>query len=111
MRPENLNVYRIVTNPYPSPLYAAVTDWFNRAGVKPLRLITCNNMSVIVRLVAGGAGVGILPIPIVKRELSDGELNILSVRPALPRSSVFAGYPSGRELGVAGAMVVSQDVV
>jgi DNA-binding transcriptional LysR family regulator len=84
IRPHMLVDVPIVTNPSPSHLFASVRAWFAAAGLAPRRLNTCSSLVVMARLAAGGAGVSLLPPPIIRAELASGSLRVLRALPSLP---------------------------
>jgi DNA-binding transcriptional LysR family regulator len=82
--PRDLVDVPIVTNPSPSHLFSTVRGWFATAGVTPKRLNTCNSLTIMARLAAGGAGVSLMPPAIVRDELAAGTLHLLRTAPVLP---------------------------
>ena len=82
--PRDLVDVPIVTNPSPSHLFSTVRSWFATAGVSPKRLNTCNSLTVMARLAAGGAGISLVPPAIVRDELAAGTLRLLRTAPVLP---------------------------
>ncbi|MBL8698852.1 MAG: LysR family transcriptional regulator [Alphaproteobacteria bacterium] len=81
--PRDLVDVPIVTNPSPSHLFSTVRNWFATAGVTPRRLNTCNSLTIMARLAAGGAGISLVPPAIVRGELADGSLRLLRTAPSL----------------------------
>jgi len=69
-----------------------VLNWFGAAGLEPQHLSTCNDLSVILRLVASGEGVSLLPPAILATELRTGALEIFRSRPAIAGSRLYAAY-------------------
>lgn len=88
---------QVFTNPEPSRLIALVREWFAGGGCDAVRISTCNNLSVIVRLTAAAAGISLLPTGIVQSELRSHELRRLNVRPAVPKQDLAAVYHLGAE--------------
>lgn len=84
LRPVDLVDVPIITNPSPSHLFTSVRAWFATAGVAPRRLNTCNSLTIMARLAAGGAAISLMPPAIVRDELARGTLRLLRTRPALP---------------------------
>lgn len=82
--PRDLVEVPIITNPSPSHLFSTVRSWFATAGVSPRRLNTCNSLTIMARLAAGGAGISLVPPAIVRDELAAGTLRTLRTAPALP---------------------------
>jgi DNA-binding transcriptional LysR family regulator len=81
LRPDDLCGLAILTNPGPSHLFRAVQDWFAAADVKPERIMTCNSLTIMARLVASGFAITLLPIGILRPELALGTLRLLRTAP------------------------------
>lgn len=92
LRPQMLVDVPIVTNPSPSHLFGSVRAWFATAGLAPRRLNTCNSLVVMARLAAGGAGISLLPPPIIRAELASGALRLLRASPSLPAHQMMIAY-------------------
>lgn len=89
----------IVTNPSPSNLYFSIAEWFQRAGVQPARLITCNSLGIMARLACDGTGLSLLPVGILRDEISRGSLAIVRTEPPIaPHEAAVAfrqDFPGG----------------
>ena len=81
-----------LTNPAPSNLMQVIQSWFATAGLSPTHLSTCNSLAVILRLIAAGEGVALLPTAILAAEVEAPRLRILRTRPAIPRQPLFGAY-------------------
>jgi DNA-binding transcriptional LysR family regulator len=92
VEPNDLMPYQVLTHPEPSSLMMLVLNWFGSAGLEPLHLSTCNDLSVIIKLTAAGEGVSLLPPAILKTELRSGSLQILKPRPGILRPRLYAAY-------------------
>jgi DNA-binding transcriptional LysR family regulator len=92
VRPRDLAGLQVFTNPQPSALDDLVRDWFGNAGLDPTRLSTCNSLKVIQQLTVSGAGVSLLPMPIMRSDLRSGRLEALDARPAVPPQRMLAAY-------------------
>lgn len=92
IRPEDLAGYEIFTNPEPSHLMTLLRNWFATAGLKPSRLSTCNNMSVILKLIMSGAGVAFLPRAILPTEIDTDAVAVLKPRPEAARVRLCTAY-------------------
>ncbi|MCC7045247.1 MAG: LysR family transcriptional regulator [Alphaproteobacteria bacterium] len=97
LRPADLAKFQVFTNPEPSRLIVLVREWFARGGCDAVRISTCNNLSVIVRLTAAAAGISLLPTGIVQSELRSREIRRLDVRPPVPKQDLAAVYHLGTE--------------
>ena len=94
LRPADLANFRLITNPPPSGLYRSIHAWFERAGVVPNRLSTCDTLSVITRLVVGSVGVSLLPHCILGAEIESGLLRPLRTRPPIEPHVMHAAFPT-----------------
>lgn len=57
-----------------------------------VRIDICNNVHTMVRLIAGGTGIGLLTRSLVETSLADGSLVLLKDAPALPRLRFSAAW-------------------
>ena len=101
VRPEDLVGHEIFTNPEPSHLMMLVRNWFASSGLRPPRLSTCNNLSVILKLTIAGAGVSLLPRAILPADIDADVLSVLRPIPAPAEAQLCAAY----QIDKAGASV------
>jgi DNA-binding transcriptional LysR family regulator len=92
LKPADLAAVPIITNPNPSNLYTSIAGWFAAAGVQPARIHTCNSLVIMTRLALAGAGISLLPIAILKKEIGSGALRALSVTPKIPAHMLAVAY-------------------
>ncbi|HEX3499577.1 MAG TPA: LysR family transcriptional regulator [Stellaceae bacterium] len=92
VEPRDLLRYHVFTHPEPSNLNVLVLNWFGSAGLEPQHLSTCNDLSVILRLIAHGEGVSLLPPAILASELGSGVLEVFKARPEIARPRLYAAY-------------------
>src|SRR5258708_1214207 len=90
--PSELKSFPIITNPRPSHLYATVHDWFTQAGETPLRLNTCNSLTIMIKLAVAGFGICVLPPSILVRELERGDLRIIDTKPRVAPHHMAIAY-------------------
>ena len=102
--PADLVAHKVLTQPDPSNLMMLVLTWFGSAGLEPRRMITCDNLSVLVRLTVAGEGVSVLAPSVIESELRDGRLQLLRTRPVLVRPRLYLAYQvdkAGRDMSLA----------
>src|SRR5439155_1536657 len=92
LKPADLAAVPIITNPNPSNLYTSITGWFAAAGVQPVRIHTCNSLVIMTRLALEGAGISLLPIAILRKEIRSGALRALTVAPKIPAHRLAVAY-------------------
>ena len=92
LKPADLAAVPIITNPNPSNLYTSITGWFAAAGVQPVRIHTCNSLVIMTRLALEGAGISLLPIAILRKEIRSGALRALAVAPKIPAHRLAVAY-------------------
>jgi DNA-binding transcriptional LysR family regulator len=92
LKPADLAAVPIITNPNPSNLYTSITGWFAAAGVQPARIHTCNSLVIMTRLALAGAGISLLPVAILRKEIKSGALRVLSVLPKVPAHALAVAY-------------------
>jgi DNA-binding transcriptional LysR family regulator len=92
--PATLAHLPIITLPQNANAHKVMTDWFEKAGVKPSRIHTCSSVSAVAPLVRKGMGVSLLPYDLFKDDLQSGSMVILPVSPPIPKVSYIAVYSS-----------------
>lgn len=122
LRPDDLKQFPILTNPFPSPTFSILMQWFESQGLIPSKISTCSSIAAIEKLAVAGSGVCVLPTCVVQERLAAGNLVELTVSPLLPRQEIFLAYakaataraaPHMRELllrAIAGTGFVQEDV-
>jgi DNA-binding transcriptional LysR family regulator len=97
VRPHDLVGFEIFTNPEPSHLMTLLRNWFATAGLKPPRLSTCNNLSVILKLTMSGAGVSLLPRSILPADIDTDVWSVLKPNPETARVRLCTAYQIDKE--------------
>jgi DNA-binding transcriptional LysR family regulator len=92
--PHDLLAHQIFTDPPPSHLFSVLTDWFASCGIPTPRLSNCDSVAVIATLVAAGAGISVLPLCIVEREIEAGAVRRIQTVPPLPAQAIVAATRS-----------------
>ena len=78
LTPEELGALPIYSLHRNSNLHARMLKWFWGHGVRPSLVHTCNNLSVIIKLLQIGCGVALIPPILVREELQRGSLQIVA---------------------------------
>lgn len=86
---------RIVVNPPPSNLHAALRSWFRDAGVYSSVVDTCNNLPTTCELVRIGAAVSILPIWVIPEDARRGDVIVRPARPEFAPIDLCVAYMPG----------------
>ena len=92
LRAEEIRQMPILTIPPRGSSETSTTRWFRSGGAEPTRLIPCNSVYVIVQLIKRGIGIGILPLPLIAGENSDGQLRILEAHTPVESSMMYAAH-------------------
>jgi DNA-binding transcriptional LysR family regulator len=79
----------VITNPYPSPMYRQILDWFRDSGLEPSNICRCTSLTVAVELVRDGLGVSLLPSMLVQQALQTGALIELKSERQPPPSRLY----------------------
>jgi DNA-binding transcriptional LysR family regulator len=95
LTPEDIGSLHVLISPPGARLHATVTGWFQRAGVIPLRVSTCNSISATIQLIAAGAAIGLIPACLLREELPTGRLRAVQVTPGIPGHRVSLCHQSG----------------
>lgn len=90
--PEVATKLPIVTNPPPSTLNAAVQQWLRSGGFDFDGVNSSNSLQLMVRLVRAGHAIAVLPMPVVREQVANGELRCLPARPVIPPVAYYASY-------------------
>jgi DNA-binding transcriptional LysR family regulator len=88
--PENLVDLPIFTNSSPSGLFTTIQLWFGTRGLKPVRLNTCNPLTVIARLASAGTGAAMIPREMIHYAGDDIALRVLEADPPIPSHNLCA---------------------
>jgi DNA-binding transcriptional LysR family regulator len=81
----------IISYPRNSVPHATMVSYFRRPGCDHARL-HCVPLGTMVRLLLEGMGVAAVPSVAIERELAQGSLRTLDIRPAFPPIPVYAAY-------------------
>jgi DNA-binding transcriptional LysR family regulator len=100
--PATLAGCTVLSLPAPSSLQSSMINWFG-AHASGLRLGgSCNSIALILKLVAAGHGIAVVPALMAKEAADGGALKVLKARPAVPPIGYFLSYlqelaPAARE--------------
>ncbi len=109
---QTLSQSTILCMPKPSPLHEMMATWWESEGGAPLRVSTCNSLAMLVRLVAGGVGVGVLPTCILRDEIQRGSvIRYRQQRPFAPLQICAAFPKASRSDGLDGLVSIARRVM
>lgn len=80
----SLSAQPVFTHSRGSHQHHMVLNWFEEAGARPKQLHTCSSLATMIKLTIDGLGISVLPVPLVRRELSARQLRRLDVDEPLP---------------------------
>ena len=92
LRPADLTESQIITNPPPSHLYGSIENWFASDGLKPVRISTCNSLSIVILLTKSEFGLSLLPVSILAAEIEGGSLRPLRSEPRIAPHTMYVAY-------------------
>ena len=95
LRPADLCQFHLIVSPPTARLHATVTKWFADAGATPLRVSTCNSLSVTMLTILQGTAVGLVPIRVMQDEIERGRAKLIPVTPDMPAHRVSICYQAG----------------
>ena len=98
LSPADLRACHLIVPPPPARLHATVGQWFADAGVRPVRISTCNSISATILTLLHGSAIGILPVRVMQDELAKRAVRLLRVTPKVPAHRVSICYQAS-ELG------------
>jgi DNA-binding transcriptional LysR family regulator len=91
LRPADLARQPVFTHSRGSHLHRTVMDWFEAAGVRPVRLHGCNSLAMMIKLTVAGLGISVLPVPLLRQEMDAGLVKRIAVEaPIAPNRFVVA---------------------
>ena len=83
---------RIISLPMTSPLSRTILDWFDASGATPPAHNTCNDMTTLIKLIACGTALSVLPLCVVERDLERGTIVAHSSEPRLDPYQICIAY-------------------
>lgn len=92
--PRHLAAEHIMVSPRPSRLYDTVMGWFAAAGQEPVRVSTCNNLSVMAIAILEGTAIGVMPVCVMRQELARSRVRRLDAGPPIRSHAVSICYQS-----------------
>jgi len=92
VKADDIRHMAILTIPPVELSETTVGRWFQSGGALPSHLVPCNSVYVIAQLIKRNIGLGILPLPLIEAENTDGNLCILESDPPVMPSMSYAVY-------------------
>lgn len=82
--PRDLQQWPVIALARESHHHAAIEEWFAASNARCRRIDTCKSTGVAASLAAAGLGLTFLPVRCYRREIADGQLQIVKTRPVAP---------------------------
>jgi DNA-binding transcriptional LysR family regulator len=79
--------------------YVHLRELLAQAALPPARVHASASLATVVRMALDGFGIAVIPPSIVERELADGRLVELTLRPGLPSLNFVAGWLATPDAG------------
>ena len=76
---------------------ASNRDWarrFEERGLRPTRVHGCNSLSTMIRMTIAGLGLSVLPIDMMRDEIAQGKLTVVSSRGRIPPNRFLVAHQS-----------------
>ncbi len=106
VRPEDLRAAHLITFPVDYVLRTILEDWFHAAGCAPIVAAETGNIEVMLKLVATGVGVAIMPRSLARRGQALGMLCLNLAPEGSPRRVVAAvSRRDGRSAELVGDLI------
>ena len=67
-------------------------NWFEAAGVRPVRLHGCNSLAMMIKLTIAGLGISVLPVPLLRDEMEAGLIKRIAVDSLVPPNRFVVAY-------------------
>ncbi len=108
---QGLAAWPILTYARGTAPHAELTELFSRPGLPPPRIFASSSLASIVRMALDGIGIGVIAPAAVQRELTAGELELITAEPALQPLSFQACWAGTPGSGLAAAVTrLAQEV-
>ena len=91
--PRMLQDFPVITLSEQSFHHNTVNKWFRENGAKCDRIISCNNISVLISLTIDGMGVGLVPAPCVEAQVKTKKLQVIDTDPKIDPVPFYALMP------------------
>lgn len=105
LRVQMLQNYRILTQGPRSGTGILFQDWFKAHGLQASNLVVSNSLLALIGLSVSGFGVSYLPLAPVQPMVTEGLLEVLDVRPALPDATYAAFMRRDQRSSLIGSVV------
>jgi DNA-binding transcriptional LysR family regulator len=92
LQASDLAGFPVFTHSRGSHLHRTVMDWFTAAGTRPGRLHGCNSLATMIRMTIAGLGISVLPVPLLREELTGKSIRRLAVGLPLPPNRFVVAY-------------------
>ncbi|MFZ6775651.1 LysR family transcriptional regulator [Undibacterium sp. Ji83W] len=92
LHPAGMAALPVVAMPSPTTICNVVMEWFRLAGHEPENLSICNSMAMMIKLVAAGHAIAVLPRAVVDAEIKSGIIRTLTVKPPLNPLMYYVSY-------------------
>ena len=92
LSPSDLCQFHLIVSPPTAQLHATVTQWFADAGAVPLRVSTCNSLSVTILTILHGTAIGLVPVRVMQDELERRRVRLIPVSPEVRAHRVSICY-------------------
>jgi DNA-binding transcriptional LysR family regulator len=105
LAPADLEAQPVITLATDSNLHDVIEHWFRYNNAEPHRIDVCNSLGVVAALTVAGLGVSLLPPGIFQREIEQGQLTVLEIKPELEPLDFWSVYPRARDSALHRAIV------
>lgn len=92
LQPADLARQPVFTHSRGSHLHRMVMNWFEAAGVRPVRLHGCNSLAMMIKLTIAGLGISVLPVPLLRQEMDAGLIKRIAVDAPVPPNRFVVAY-------------------
>ena len=92
LAPADIAALPLLVMPPSSTLHKAAMEWLRSANREAKSFSTCNSLSLLSQLAAAGHGVTLLPHSVTRRQIEQGALRALPVKPAIAPLTYFVSH-------------------
>lgn len=93
---ENISRLRIFSTPAPSNLHYLILGSLGKDSSLNLQINECNNLSLIIKFIIDGLGIGLLPYRIVGDYINNGEMELIKTNEfEFPLQDLYISFNNG----------------
>ncbi|MEO7241945.1 MAG: LysR family transcriptional regulator [Variovorax sp.] len=94
LTPRDMAQIPIFTHSRGSHLHQATARWFEKYGVRPVRVHGCNSLASMIRMTIEGLGLSVLPVDMLRAEIAQKKLALVAPQNKFPDNRFLVAHQS-----------------